>query len=79
MTNRYTFDTAYLRALAQQRMNIDELAKELGVSGDRIERLLSGKTEFRYSEMLALARVLGFTANEFEMCFFMPESLENLN
>lgn len=79
MANRYTFDTAYLRIIAEQRSNTDELTAGIGISRCKLERILSGQTDIRYSEMLSFARILKLTSVEFERCFFMPCSSENLN
>ncbi len=79
MTNRYTFDMAYLRILADQRSSAEELTSELGISNNRLESILSGREEFKCSEMLALARILCLTQAEFVRCFFMAESSEKLN
>lgn len=68
-----TLDRAYLRELIDTSFDREELAEALGVSEGRLSRLLLGWGEFRYSEMLAIARALELDSREFELCFFTPK------
>ena len=79
MAQDQTIGRIYLRELIDASFDRAELAAAVGVSEGRLATLLSGGGEFRYSEMLAFAKVLELNSKEFERCFFMPESSENLN
>ncbi len=79
MERKQTLDRTYLRELIDASFDRAELAAVLGVSEGRLSRLLLGNSEFRYSEMLAVARALGLDSSEFERCFFSPEGSENPN
>ena len=79
MGKAYTFDTSFLRALAIERGFGEELSIKCGISRDKLDKILSGKAEIKYSDMFIIACELRLTAEEFERCFFMPKSSENLN
>lgn len=72
-------DRTYLCRLIDASFDRAELAAAIGVSEGRLSNLLRGVSDFRYSEMLAVAAVLRLDASEFERCFFTPESSEILN
>ncbi len=72
-------DRAYLRRLIDSSFDRAELASAIGVSEGRLSKLLWGRGEFRYSEMLAVARALRLDRREFERCFFTATCSENPN
>ena len=45
--------------LGELRMPIKELAKRIGVNPKTLSNKLNGKTEFIYSEMLKIQKILG--------------------
>ncbi len=79
MARTKTVDRAHLRRLIDSSFDRAELASAMGVSEGRLSMLLMGRDEFRYSEMLAIARALRLDCREFERCFFNAMSSENLN
>ena len=61
--------------LRDNGMTYADLAGHLGLSEPSIQNKLDGKTEFKASEMVATANLLG----ESPLIFFTPEFNENLN
>ena len=79
MTNRFEFDAEYLKELIAKKCGTYRLSEKLGISYSKFEDIIFGTKELRYSEMIAIGHILCLTAEEFDRCFFMPKSSENLN
>ena len=55
-------------------LSLDGLADSCGITKNRLLLLLSGKVEFRASEMVSLRRVLCLSGEESESIFFNTDS-----
>ena len=58
------------KKIADSGMNIDYLTCSAGMNKNRLIGLLSGKVEFRASEMVSLSQALCLTGEESESVFF---------
>ena len=66
MTNTNELKAAIMR----KGLTIKSLAAQMGISTGTLSRKINGKREFRASEMLILAEVLGLTGEEINYIFF---------
>ena len=57
-------------AMSKKRMNQYELAKAIGVTPSTLSIKLSGKGEFKQSEMLSICKTLEASANNIGLYFF---------
>ena len=58
-------DFAELRAvMARQGVKNSELAEHIGISNQAFYNKMSGKSDFKLSEVCAIATALGMTSNE---------------
>ena len=56
---------------------IDEISKICGIKSRRMSALMSGKEDFKASEMMALSEVLHLTSNDSNTIFFSQEVEHN--
>lgn len=54
---------------------MQHVAQVMGVSTNALRLKLHGETEFKLREAERLARLLGLTPEERDLCFFAPEGL----
>ncbi len=58
------------RYIEESGKDIDQLAQLCNISKMRFSRLISGKDEFKASEMQSLSEILGLSGDMSEMIFF---------
>ena len=58
------------KKIADSGMSIDDLAWSARIKKNRLAGLLSGKVEFKASEMVSLSQALCLTGEESESVFF---------